>query len=337
MSKKLYIRADMNQTIATGHVMRCLSIADAARKMDIDTIFISADSEPAELIKERGYQLIVLNSDWKHMEQEVRQLSELVKKNKIDKLLIDSYQVTEKYLMSLSGMTETVYIDDLNAFFYPVNKIVRYANYYQKLDVKYKYHQSQLMLGCSYAPLRKEFRNLPKKIIKNHVENLLIVSGGSDNFDLIRKILVNIDKSQYEKICAVCGRYYGKFEELCQEYASYSNIYFYKAVDNLIDYMKWADVVISAGGTTLYELCAVGTPTITYSFADNQLDNVHQFADDEIMDYAGDARYDDVYFEIAHILNKYKDADYRKNKSVRMQQLVDGRGAQRIVENIFSV
>ena len=56
--------------------------------------------------------------------------------------------------------------------------------------------------------------------------------------------------------------------------------------------MQEADLAISAGGTTLYELCAVGTPTICYSMADNQLDNVRQFEKDGLMYYAGDARQD---------------------------------------------
>ena len=39
---KIYIRADMNEIIATGHIMRCLSIADAAREQGVKTIFIVA-------------------------------------------------------------------------------------------------------------------------------------------------------------------------------------------------------------------------------------------------------------------------------------------------------
>ena len=53
---KIYIRVDMNEIIATGHVMRCLSVADAAREMGKETVFITADEKPVELLKGRGYE-----------------------------------------------------------------------------------------------------------------------------------------------------------------------------------------------------------------------------------------------------------------------------------------
>ena len=69
--------------------------------------------------------------------------------------------------------------------------------------------------------------------------------------------------------------------------------------------MKKADIAISAGGTTLYELCACGTPTISYSFADNQLDNVEQFQKDELIDYAGDVRKTNIFENVKKRLNQY--------------------------------
>ena len=68
--------------------------------------------------------------------------------------------------------------------------------------------------------------------------------------------------------------------------------------------MKKVDVAISAGGTTLYELCACGTPTISYSFADNQLNNVKQFDEDGIIPYAGDVRYEDISLSIRNNIKK---------------------------------
>ena len=50
----IYIRADMNEVIATGHIMRCLSIADAAKEMGKETVFIVADEKPIEILKKRG-------------------------------------------------------------------------------------------------------------------------------------------------------------------------------------------------------------------------------------------------------------------------------------------
>ena len=90
-------------------------------------------------------------------------------------------------------------------------------------------------------------------------------------------------------------------------------------------------------GATLYELCATGTPTITYSFADNQLDNVRQFAEDGIMRYAGDIRYDKVYENIRTIVEVYQEKNYRNQVSDKMKHLIDGQGAHKLIRTLFDL
>ena len=103
----------MNDTIATGHMMRCLAIADAAKSIGQSTVFILADNEAVGLLKERGYEYIVLDTDWNNMESEIGILEQLILKWKINRILIDSYQVTKSYLQKLQKLTEVYYIDDL--------------------------------------------------------------------------------------------------------------------------------------------------------------------------------------------------------------------------------
>ena len=139
------------------------------------------------------------------------------------------------------------------------------------------------------------------------------------------------------QVITICGRYYEGFTELKEKYHAYSNLHFYKDINNLEEYMKSADLAISAGGTTLYELCAVGTPTISYSFADNQLYNVEQFAADGLIDYAGDVRKEDIFKKAKEIYYRY-DADVamRKERSINMHKAVDGKGAKRIAEAVLT-
>ena len=68
MPDTLYIRADMNSEISTGHVMRCLSVADAAKRMGREAVFITADDQPKDLIESRGHRCIVLGSRWNDLE-----------------------------------------------------------------------------------------------------------------------------------------------------------------------------------------------------------------------------------------------------------------------------
>ena len=75
---KIYIRADMNEIIATGHIMRCLSIADAAREMGKETEFITADEKPVDILQKRGYEPVILHTDWQRMEDELEVLIPLI-------------------------------------------------------------------------------------------------------------------------------------------------------------------------------------------------------------------------------------------------------------------
>ena len=99
---------------------------------------------------------------------------------------------------------------------------------------------------------------------------------------------------------------------------------------------KQADIAISASGSTLFELCAVGTPTICYTLADNQIKGGERFGKDGIMLYAGDIRDGGTFDTITqNLTNLSDDFDGRERISHKMQKVVDGRGATRIVQGIF--
>lgn len=329
----LYIRTDMNQTIATGHVMRCLSIAEAARDMGQNTVFILADEQAAGLLKERGYAYIILHTPWNDMDRELPELEKCIKERRISRILLDSYQVTESYLKKLSKLVQVYYIDDINAFYYPVKGIICYANYCAKFHYPERYPETDLYLGTKYVPLRKEFCRCEGKLIKPKAERLLLMSGGSDAYGILDKILEKLDKSLFQRVDVICGIYYADYARLKEKYRTYEQIRLHKAVPNLDVYMKEADLAVSAGGTTLYEVCAVGTPAISYSIADNQLDNVRKFEEDGIIPYAGDVRKEDITDTLMNLIESFReDAVLRAELSRKMQKLVDGKGAGRIAE-----
>ena len=331
----LYIRTDVNEIIATGHVMRCLSIADAARKQGEGTTFILADENGENLIRERGYQTIILHTKWDEMERELPVLKNIIKENGITTLLIDTYQVTRGYLDELSSYVKTIYIDDFAQEIYPVTALICYMSHWKKL----RYIEGnrglnrKLLLGMKYVPVREVFQNLEKKEIKSRVNSILLLSGGTDPYNVLSEILDTITEYYFNEIVVICGRYYENIDELIEKNKGFNNIKILKSIDNIEDYMKKADVAISAGGTTLYELCACGTPTISYAFADNQIENVKGFAENEMIEYAGDVRYDNIFENIKVIFEKYSESvEIRERYSRKMQETVDGKGATRIVK-----
>lgn len=340
---KIYIRADANKEIGTGHIMRCLSIARKLVELKAEVIFIVADKCTQEFVEERGYEVICLNSTWNDFESELPIIRKLIIEKEIKKILIDDYFVTEKYLFELSKITETIYIDDVDAFIYPVNRLINYNIYANDLAYESRYRAANLktafLLGTEYAPLRGEFENIEKRQFRG-LRKVLITSGGTDNYNMIGRILncleQHVEFADLHYYCVV-GRFNTNKDELIEKYDSYKNVHLLFDIPNISDYMKECDVCITAGGTTVYELCACGIPSILYTLADNQLKCAKKVSNIGLMHWCGDVRYD-IYLCLENIVNelqKFNSAEYCERISHRMQQYVDGMGAKRIAEEIM--
>lgn len=329
----LYIRVDMNREIATGHLMRCLSIADAARAMGEETTFLLADSEAEAYLSGRGYRFLVLHTDWRNMEGELDALFPVLAREGVKRLLIDSYQVTEAYLRRLREKVETVYLDDINRFLYPVDALICYAVYWKKFRYEERYpNTTRLYLGPRYAPLRQEFSGLGEKAIRERIVRVLVLSGGADSYGVAERIAQALDEIGGLEMDIVCGRYSGCYERLAARYRGQDRVRLYRATDNMAELMKSADLAISAGGTTLYELCACGVPTISYILADNQIENVAQFQRDGVMECAGDIRKEPIGANLVRLTQEYGSQAFRVKRSALMQSVTDGKGASGIVK-----
>ena len=78
MRMKIGIRVDANEIIATGHIMRCLAIAEMLKATGVDSLFISADNFAKSFINQKGYELYSLNSSWMYMEDEIELLQQAI-------------------------------------------------------------------------------------------------------------------------------------------------------------------------------------------------------------------------------------------------------------------
>ena len=93
-----YIRADGNEKIGMGHIMRCLTIAEKLREQGEEVLFLTADDRPVKLIEERGFTAKILFTYYDKMEVELPQLMPLFMGDgqaEKPRILVDSYFVTE--------------------------------------------------------------------------------------------------------------------------------------------------------------------------------------------------------------------------------------------------
>lgn len=343
--KKIYIRVDGNEIIATGHVMRCLSIAGALRSIGMEVVFVVADARPKEMIEQRGFKMDVLGTVWNDLDREIEIFCEYLIQNQVSILLLDTYFVTNKYLEAISKHTQVVYIDDLLKFDYTVDTIIHYSPFANIREYWSLYGNQKkvphILCGGAYIPLREEFAYEPYEV-RDAIGKVLITTGGTDQLNvagnLMKRFLVNpqLNSLEYHIIigCFHCNR-----EALYQLADEHKNVHIHENVQNMSLYMRSCDVAISAGGTTLYELCACGIPAICLEVADNQA-GAKVWQQEDYMEYAGNAFQNMSgcvdYCERA-LVRYRKDTAMRKRRSHRMQQLVDGNGAKRIAEYIVNM
>lgn len=342
---KVYVRVDGNEIIASGHVMRCLSIAEALRRLGKDVVFVVADDRPGDLIVSKGFQMDVLGTTWNDLDGETEILCEYVQKNQVDILLLDTYYVTKEYLQILSQYTKIIYIDDLKRFDYSVDTIIHYSPFAREEEYRCLYKEDgvvpRILCGGEYIPLREEFANQSYEV-KDNVSKVLITTGGTDqlNFagNVLNRLLENEELASTE-YHVIIGCFHCDKEGLQKLADKHSRVFIHENVKNMSDYMRGSDVAISAGGTTLYELCACGVPTICLEVADNQQGAV-VWQQQDYMEYAGNA-YMDMKACVEQceksLLQYMESRELRERRSQRMQKLVDGNGAMRIAQYIVDM
>lgn len=333
-------RVDANSLIGTGHVMRSLSMAEAIKEKEVSIVFITADKTYHTVIRRHGFSVISLDSDWKNLDDEINKLIVVLKENQVEKLIIDTYQITYKYFNELKSYSKLYYIDDYGDRHYFVDGVINYniAAELRDYQMLYSNTNTELIIGTEYAPLRKEFQNIRPIRIKESIENILITTGGADPFEIsaqIAKMIIETKEFSHINFHFICGHFYKNDEILAQFAEKYQNIIVHKDVKKMSELMLKADLAISAGGSTLYELCALGIPTICFSFADNQDKAIVSFAKKGCMlncDYKNETFYEDIKKSIKY-LNQNKNKRYELHKN--MLKITDGNGVYNLAKKIM--
>lgn len=336
-NRTLFVRADGNSEIGMGHLMRCLTIADACRELHMEVCFLLADDACMDMVRERGFQSRILDTDYRQMDSELPQLSPILSGEENALLLVDSYQVTGRYLQTLSDILPVIYMDDLGERLWPVRAIVNYNHYATHLSYEtwYRNGRTKLLLGSIYAPLRPIFAGAGADYeVRRQVKNILILTGGSDSLRIAEKLAESLksDEITLQVVCGPFSQSLDRLQELEREWGT-ERLQVRSNVSDMASLMAACDLAVSAAGSTLYELCAVGVPTICFTFADNQLAGAREFDQIGIIPYAGDFRdgVEEVLAQIAEQVNCFeRDERLRRAASGRMRELIDGRGAQRI-------
>ena len=268
--KPLVIRADADSRLGTGHVMRCLALAQAWQDAGGRALFLMAPAPPAlktRLLSE-GMEVLALEHG-SGSPEDARETAQLARSRGADWVVVDGYHFGADYqrLIKDSGL-RLLCIDDYgHAAHYSADLVLN-----QNINATEELYPSReantrLLLGTRYVLLRREFwpwrgwrREIPAVARK-----VLVTLGGGDPDNVTLKVIQALAQVEIEGLEAVVV--VGAANPHLQELQAVVKdlpfpIRLESNVTNMPELMAWADVAITAGGSTCWESAFMGLPAL---------------------------------------------------------------------------
>ncbi len=324
---RVYIITEGGKEIGFGHIARCSALYDAFLEKGIEPLFIiNGDESVRGLLKGRDYIIF----DWL---SERQKLFDIIRYADVG--IIDSYLAPLNLYERIEKIVKVpVYIDDNKRLEYP-RGVVLNGNIYAEGMAYPEKREMVYLLGTKYTPLRKEFWFFPEKKVKEKLEKVMITFGGDDKRRLTSNILKLLVKSfpDVTKVVII-----GKGFKDMDFYEGYGvTLIWHPDGIKMRDIMLDVDIAVSAGGQTIYELARTGTPPVVVGVAENQRNNIIAWKDRGFIRYAG--WWDDKYLYENVILGVKALIPYETRKKLADfgRSLIDGKGALRVVDTVFSL
>lgn len=341
------IRADGNAKTGAGHLMRCLTIGEelTALGQKEELLFVCADAQSAELVRQHRKNAAVLGTDYRDMESELPiweknlpvwmegQEKPTGARGGRPVILVDSYYVTGRYLEGLRRFGFVALMDDMGQKSWPADAVINYnapaeVEGYRRL---YGGTGTELLIGSAYAPLRRQFWQ-QRYEVRRKAETVLITTGGGDAENIAGKILHTLYDEALQ-FHLVAGQFNPHFQALKRLEDTHENIRIHSNVTDMAGLMAAADIAVTAGGSTVYELAALGVPFICFSYAENQEPLTEYIGANGIAGYAGayhKAPEETLAQTAVLFRGLVREEAKRRQYQEREKKLIDGRGAVRL-------
>ncbi len=325
---KISILTEGGRNIGFGHVTRCISIWQGFEEAGIQPLLIvNGDETVRELLKNNECKIFNWLNDRQALFDIVRGA---------DVVFIDSYLAPYDLYENVSKTTETaVYFDDDIRLEYPKGFLLNGAIWAEKMPYP-KRKDITYLLGTKYAPLRREFWDVPAKPISENIETIMVTFGGADVHNLtpkVLKLLTNAYPQLSKKV--IIGSGFANIAEVEKLKDSKTELIYYPGAAEMKETMLESDIAITAGGQTLYELAAVGVPIIAVAVADNQLDGIRGWEEVGFIEYAGWWENERLTEIMRQKVESLKSKNVREHKHGVSRKFVDGAGSSRVAKELL--
>jgi len=300
---KVAFRVDASLKMGSGHVMRCLTLADELQREGAESLFMCREmrGDLINFIESRGYPVLRLKiqtetfSSWHGDASQCIQA--LFIEGCVDWLIVDSYFLSAPWETMLRSVARKIFvIDDLANRIHDCD-IILDQNYYVSGVTRYDNLIPDgccKLLGPRYSLVRKEFLEARAILRKRdgHIRRILVFFGGCDAGNETLKALNAIRIFNHPEILVdvIVGSQNPYRDELNVVAASVAGMTTHHNVSNMAEFIAASDLYVGAAGTTTWERCCLGLPSLVITVAANQVEttvHLHQLG---VLSYLGDSR-----------------------------------------------
>jgi UDP-2,4-diacetamido-2,4,6-trideoxy-beta-L-altropyranose hydrolase len=348
------VRVDASGLIGTGHVMRCLTLAEGLRKRGSNTTFISREHEGnlCDLIEERGFSVTRLPADgagemsmkgpahaswlgctWQQ-DAEITRRAIVEAGVRPDWLIVDHYALDLRWEETMRPLVERIMvIDDLADRNHDCNLLLDQnlvadleSRYYGKVPL-----HCGLLLGPANALLHPVYAELHERTPPRMgpITRILNYFGGADRQNLTGRVLksflalrrVDID------IDVVLAVHSPHEESIRLQAAEHGNVHIHSGLNSLAPLMVASDLAVGAGGATNWERLCLGLPALVITLAENQRAITECLSQKGLVKWLGhqDEIDDDIIYRA---IDKAVSTGLDESWSRACSAVVDGRGLQ---------
>ena len=346
--------------IGTGHVMRCLTLADGLRERGARSIFICRPhaGHLLDLIKQRGHIALALApaehvltapgpADPQHAhwlgtgwDSDAAQTREVLSDQVLDWLVVDHYAIDRRWEDVMRPCTRRVMaIDDLADRPHECDMLLdqnlgRRAEHYGGLLKRH----TQTLIGPEFALLRPEFAQWREHSLQRRenpqLKNLLITMGGVDQANVTGRVLDALNRCDLPAdlrvtvVMGVCSPWLAQVKTQAAVMPRPTQVL--TGVSNMAQLMAESDLCIGAAGGSAWERCALGLPTLVMILAANQHSGAAALQAHGAALLANDSQ--QLMTQMFSLFGGGKTTEVLWKMSQAAAQLTSGNGASKVVE-----
>lgn len=355
------IRCDASIQIGSGHVVRCLTLANALRGKGANVEFITRahTGNMNERIKSEDFKVQLLpdmnniNSQpdlsgyeqWLGVKQDsdADDTIQILADRKLDWLIIDHYALDKRWERKLNKYArKMMVIDDIANRVHDCDLLLD-QNLYTNMSTRY--HDKiptncVQMLGPQYALLQHEYAEL-RALVKPRqapVSRLLVFFGGIDRKNLTGLTISALQEINipFDEVDIVISKQSPNFDQVKAQSMQSDKLKLHSDLPSLAPLMMKADLAIGGGGSTTWERCCLGLPSLVITLAENQKQLSQDMQQMKLIACLGDAetiRIEQITLAINNVLSCTGISDW----SQQCMAICPGNGTNLVVDAMLEM